>query len=124
MISLDNVSWNPRCAPEVERPKLDREYQLMWRKMTNPNLIWVLIYKKDQIISLFQLRNKLEKKSSEEHRYTLLPGNTQLDSENKFMPLPDQTQKNSEDSPPSTHTKKVERKLSEYHRYTPLPGKT
>ena len=58
-----------------------------------------------QIISLFQIRQKLERKSSEEHIYTLLPGKTQPKSENKSMPLPDQTQQNSEDPPLSDNTK-------------------
>ena len=81
------------------------DYQLMWGKRMNLNLSWVLIYKKLQIISLFQIRQKLERKSSEEHIYTLLPGKTQPKSENKSMPLPDQTQQNSEDPPLSDNTK-------------------
>ena len=47
----------------------------------------------------------MESKSSEEHRYTLLTGNTQSNPENKSMPLPDQTQKKSDDPPLSANTK-------------------
>ena len=123
MMSLENISWHPCCAPELERPKLDRVSTHVGKSM-NLNLSWVLIYKKLQIISLFQIRQKLERKSSEEHIYTLLPGKTQPKSENNFLPLPDQTQQKSEDPPLSDITKKLEIRSSEKHRYTPLSVKT
>ena len=40
----------------------------------------------------------MESKSSEEHRYTLLTDKTKLKPENKFMPLPDQTQQKSDNT--------------------------
>ena len=42
MISLDGVSWHPRCAPEVEKPKLDR-VSTHGGVEANPALSWVII---------------------------------------------------------------------------------
>ena len=88
----------------------------------NLNLSWVLIYKKYQRIKLYRLIQELKRKSSKEHRFTLISGKTQPNPENKSIPLPDQTQQKSEDPP--LPNKKLESRLSEKHRYTTLPVKT
>ena len=90
----------------------------------NLNLSWVLIYKKYQRIKLYRLIQELKRKSSKEHRFTLISGKTQPNPENKSIPLPDQTQQKSEDPPLSDITKKLEIRSSEKHRFTPLSVKT
>ena len=69
----------------------------MWGEGANPDLSWVIIYKKYQIIKIYLLRTKKkERKLSDKHGSTPLPGKTQPKSENKSMPLSAQNQQNSE----------------------------
>ena len=92
MISLNGVSWNPRYAPDVERPKLDGVLNNVKEKRDNTDLSQVLIYKKSHRINLCLLRPpKMDRKSSYKHRCTPLSGKTRKKSENKSMPLPAQT---------------------------------
>ena len=68
------------------------DYLIMRGERANPDLSRVLIYKKYQKINLCLLRpKKMDKKFSDEHRSTPLPGKTQPKSEKKSMPLPSQT---------------------------------
>ena len=64
------------------------------------------LLQKTHRINLCQIRQKLERKSPEEHMYTLLPGKTQQKPENKSMPLTSQTQQKYDNRPLSINTRK------------------
>ena len=60
----------------------------MWVERENPDLSWVIIYKKYHGINLWLLIPKImERKSSDEYSSTPLPGNTRPKSEKKSMHL-------------------------------------
>ena len=116
----DDVSWHPRCAPEVERPELDRVSIHVGKKgESRPKSGTRLqISSKNQPLPV-KTQKKIGRKSSDEHRSknTPLPGQAQPKSEKKSMPLPAQTQQKSENpSLPAKTKKKLERKSSEEHK--------
>ena len=67
----------------------------MWKKRDNTNLSWVIIYK----ISLNQPVPDKNQINRVKYTSTTIPGKTQPKSENKSMPLPDQTKKKTENTP-------------------------
>ena len=76
------------CTPIPERcdwsvqTHLSEGAHVWWGERENTNLSWELIYKECQRIEIFRIRQKKQRKLSDEHRFTPLQGNTKPNSEN------------------------------------------
>ena len=75
MISLDYISWHPRCALKLRDPNWI-EYIFMWVNRENPDLSWVLFYKHHMDQPLPDNTPKMDRKLSDQHRSAPIPGKT------------------------------------------------
>ena len=107
MISLDGVSWHPRCDPEVEIPKRDILSTHVGKEGESRSNLGNHLQNFQRMNLCLPIKKQIERKFSDKHRSTPLLGNNEPKPENKSIPLPDHTQQKYDNPPLPANTEEI-----------------